>query len=83
MLTFRLTVPAPCGGALIGPGGAIIKRIATESSCNVRVGDNLDPFHTKERFVILTSSSIDCIVAVRSLITLSLLFFPLVRTLFE
>eukprot|EP01038_Epipyxis_sp_PR26KG_P009241 gene9241-12455_t len=75
----RVAVPTNSAGVLIGKGGASIKRMAEESRCKIKMGDDLDPTNILERTVIVISNNVPDLVLGAQAILNQLLTEPKVR----
>jgi len=64
LLQIRILIPKIASGVLIGRQGSIIKQMSDLSSCKIQLGDEADPFETRERIVVINSSSVANVVLV-------------------
>lgn len=60
----KVLIPKNASAAIIGKGGSTIKRMSEFSGARYQLGDESDPFNTKERVVTITSLSIANLVKV-------------------
>lgn len=67
-LHIRILIPKAASGVLIGRQGTVIKHMSEISNCKIQLGDESDPFETKERMVLVTGPTIGNVVQVTSLI---------------
>lgn len=67
--SIRISIPHSCGGALIGTGGANVKRINQSTSCIIRCADSSDPYNIDERLVTIVSAIDENVLAVETPLT--------------
>lgn len=65
----RVLIPKIASAAIIGKGGSVIKHMAELSGCKFQLGDESDPFNTKERIVTITGPTVPSIVTVSNSFT--------------
>lgn len=56
---FRCLIPIAAAGTIIGRAGSHIKEMGDLSSCKLKLGENADPYNTKERVLIARGSTAD------------------------
>lgn len=59
----KVLIPKMASASIIGKGGAVIKRMTEVSGARYQLGDEADPFNTKERVVTISSLSVNNLVA--------------------
>lgn len=57
-------MPTTSGGSIIGKGGSIIKDLGEKSGCKLKLGDNQDPYGTKERILSVRGPTADHVLTV-------------------
>eukprot|EP01031_Cornospumella_fuschlensis_P033418 gene33418-40426_t len=75
----KVLIPRTASAAIIGKGGAVIKQMAEHSNCKFQLGDENDPFNTKERVVIINSTAVPNLVLGVQTIMAQLLDDPRIR----
>jgi len=58
----RCLIPFSAAGVVIGKGGDHIRQIRQLYNCRMRVGENSDPYNTRERLITLQAEAIEPIV---------------------
>jgi hypothetical protein len=61
----RILIPKIASGVLIGRQGTVIKQMSEVSNCKIQLGDEIDPYETKERIVIVSAAAVQSLVSVR------------------
>ena len=69
----RILIPRIASAAIIGRKGAVIQRMGEVSNCKFQLGDENDPYNTKERILVINSSTVANLVTVRVLSDLFLI----------
>lgn len=75
----KVLVPRAAAPALIGKGGAVIKQMSELSGCKMQLGDDVDPFGTKERLLFINAVSVPNLVLGAQTIMAQLLDDPRIR----
>ena len=65
-IQIRVLIPKIASGVLIGKQGSVIKQMSDLSNCKIQLGDEADPYDTKERIVIINTDSVQHAVLVRT-----------------
>ncbi len=60
----KVLIPKVASAAIIGKGGSVIKRMSEVSGARYQLGDEMDPYNTKERIVTITSLTVHNLVMV-------------------
>lgn len=60
----RVLIPKGAAAAIIGRKGAVIQRMGEMSSCRLQMGDESDPYNTRERILMINSTSVQNLVLV-------------------
>lgn len=76
----KVLIPKNAAASIIGKGGAVIKHMTEVSGCKFQLGDENDPYNTRERLVVLTASAVTHLVCGAQTIMAQLLEDPRVRT---
>lgn len=59
----RVLIPKIASGILIGKSGSVIKQMSEISGCKMQLGDEADPYGTKERVVIINGPAVqNCVL---------------------
>lgn len=66
----KVLIPKVASAAIIGKGGSVIKRMSEVSGARYQLGDEMDPYNTKERIVTITSLTVHNLVMVGLISTL-------------
>ena len=74
-IQIRVLIPKVASGVLIGRQGSVIKQMSEMSNCKIQLGEETDPFDTKERIVIINSAAVPSVVLVRIFFLLQYLNF--------
>lgn len=64
--TVRVLIPSPAAGVMIGRQGSVIKQLSESTGCKMQLGENSDPFGTKERIMIIIGRTAATVLEVRS-----------------
>lgn len=75
----RLLIPRIASGTLIGKGGSVIKQMSEKTGCKMQLGEETDPFMTRERIFIINSTAVPSLVHGAQTVMLQLLEEPKVR----
>ena len=60
----KILIPKTASASIIGRSGVVIRRMAEVSNCKIQLGNENDPFNTKERIVTLNSAAVPNLVLV-------------------
>jgi hypothetical protein len=60
----RVLIPKNASAAIIGRKGSVIQRMGEVSSCKFQLGEENDPFNTRERILIINSMTVEHLVLV-------------------
>lgn len=60
----KVLIPKVASAAIIGKSGCVIKKMTDISGARFQLGDEYDPYNTKERIVVINSSDSSSVVSV-------------------
>lgn len=60
----KVLIPKIASAAIIGKGGCVVKKMSDISGCRYQLGDENDPFNTRERIVTVSATSVSNLVLV-------------------
>lgn len=60
----KVLVPRIASAALIGKGGCIMRKMSDISGAKYQMGDDYDPYGTKERIVVINAADSSSVVSV-------------------
>ncbi len=61
----RVLIPKIASAAIIGRKGAVIQRMGEQSNCKFQLGEENDPYGTRERILSISSPVVENLVLVR------------------
>eukprot|EP01039_Chlorochromonas_danica_P008718 gene8719-9608_t len=79
----RVLIPKNASACVIGRQGSVIKQLSESSGCKFQLGDDTDPYETRERVVAISSSTVDSLVLGAQTLMNHVLDDPRVRTYFN
>jgi hypothetical protein len=66
----RVLIPKIASAAIIGRKGCVIQRMGEISNCKLQLGEDNDPYNTRERILVINSTVIESLVVVSLLLLL-------------
>jgi hypothetical protein len=66
----RVLIPKIASAAIIGRKGCVIQRMGEVSNCKLQLGEDNDPYNTRERILVINSTAIESLVVVSLLLPL-------------
>lgn len=63
-LQIKVLIPKPSSSTVIGKHGAVIRRLSELSGCRFTLGDESDPYGTRERIVSVQGTSTSTLTTV-------------------
>lgn len=79
----KVLIPKNASACVIGRQGSVIKQLSETSNCKFQLGDDSDPYDTRERVVAISSTTVDNLVLGTQNLMKHVLDDPRVRTYFN